>query len=223
MPSKFYRILIELSSLNVESCHLSIAAFVLNRLFTFNGINLNLKTMITNFQKRKLITLFNQHDVDGDGQLEKSDFTGKTDILASVQGFESGSKEYQALCDGFTRFWEGLQTADTTGDGVIGYEEWWAWWDKILSENKYDELLKPIGAMVFSMCSPGEDGYLSKANFLRYYAKQSGSDTDGEEVYSHLTSGGTALINQEKMDELLYDYINSNDPAAAGNWMFGKY
>lgn len=179
--------------------------------------------MLTSFQKRKLITLFNQHDINCNGKLEASDFHEKTSLMASVLNWPSDSEPYQKLDQGFANFWQGLQAADTNNDGTISYEEWWAWWDQILSTNLYDQIAKPIGQMAFLLCNADDKGIISKENFLRYYEKQCCNNVEGEEVYQKLTSGSQHALTYNLLNQLLHDYFHSNDISAAGNWMFGKF
>ncbi len=176
--------------------------------------------MITNFQKRKLVNLFHIHDLNSNGVLESSDFAEKTNRLATVWDWAPGSEPHKALGEGFSRFWEGLKSADTNGDGVVSYEEWWAWWDNILTNGLYDQVAKPIGAMIFSMCDPEQTGLVSEANFLRFYLANTGND--GREIFAHMDTKGSGHLTLEQLNTCLHEFFFSNERTAPGNWIFGR-
>ncbi len=179
--------------------------------------------MLTQFQKRKLITLFNVHDINCNGRLEASDFTEKAKRMSSILSWDLNNPNYQALEQGFQNFWQGLQNADTNSDGVISYEEWWAWWDKILSSDLYTQIAEPIGKMAFMLCEPDEDGNISKENFIRYYEKQCDDTIYAKEVFSQLTLNQTLALSYDRLNNLLSEYFYSNNIQSPGNWMFGKF
>jgi Ca2+-binding EF-hand superfamily protein len=179
--------------------------------------------MLTQFQKRKLITLFNVHDIHCNGKLEAADFTEKAVRMGSVLSWDTSHPNFQALEQGFQNFWQGLKSADTNGNGVISYEEWWAWWDNILSSNLYTQIAEPIGKMAFMLCEPDAQGIISKQNFIRYYEKQCDDTTYAAEAYAHLTSNETKDLTYDRLNDLLFEYFHSNDSNAAGNWLFGKF
>lgn len=176
--------------------------------------------MITNFQKRKLINLFNIHDINGNGQLEAQDFALMTRRFATLRGLQPEDEPYKALAQGFDQFWMGLKTADTNGDGVISYEEWWAWWQQIMDGGLYEQIAKPIGEMMFSSCYPDADGNVSKDNFIQYYQTISGDNRAAETVFEHIHTEG--VLSVDSLNALLYEYFHSNDAHAKGNWMFGS-
>lgn len=178
--------------------------------------------MLTNFQKRKLIALFNQQDSDKDGQLELSDFLVKADHFAVLKGFGSDSDHHKAYTAMLTEFWNGLKAADTNGNGVISYEEWWAWWDQILMNGLYDQVAAPMGHLAFELAGPDANGIISRTNFIKLHYAQIQSQVGGDEVFDHLSSDGKG-ISLDEMNALLFEFFHSSDVNAKGNWFFGRF
>lgn len=177
--------------------------------------------MLTNFQKRKLINLFNIHDINANGQLEAFDFALMTDRFATLRGVKPDDELYQAMAQGFNQFWEGLhQMADADGDNVISYEEWWAWWQQIMDNGLYEQIAKPIGELMFSACFPDAAGNVSKDNFIRYYSTISGDLMAAQTVFGHISTEGSLSVG--RLNTLLHEYFHSNDHSSQGNWMFGS-
>jgi Ca2+-binding EF-hand superfamily protein len=178
--------------------------------------------MLSNFQKRKLVALFNQQDSNQNGQLELSDFLVKADHFVALKGLGKDSEEHKAYTAMLTEFWSGLLAADTDGDGVISYEEWWAWWDQILTNGLYDQVAAPMGHLAFDLAGPDADATISKANFIKLHEAQTQFKGGGDEVFDHLSSDGKS-ISLEQMNALLFEFFQSNDVNAKGNWMFGRF
>jgi Ca2+-binding EF-hand superfamily protein len=178
--------------------------------------------MLSNFQKRKLIALFNQQDSDKDGQLELSDFLVKADHFAALKGFGKDTDQHKAYTAMLTEFWHGLKAADTNGNGVISYEEWWAWWDQILMNGLYDQVAAPMGHLAFDLAGPDADSTISRANFIKLHEAQTQIQGGGDEVFDHLSSDGKS-ISLDQMNALLLEFFQSNDVNAKGNWFFGRF
>lgn len=178
--------------------------------------------MLSNFQKRKLIKLFNQHDLSKNGQIEAADFQALTDQMAALAGVSKDSHQYQMMKQGFDQQWKGLLAADKNGNGVVSYEEWWAYWDHIINSENYEKATRPIAENGFAFLHPDAHGKVTKDSYLKVSSAHIGNPKESEEIFAHLSDNGRDLdfnTYMKRMDE----FFKSSDPNAKGNMFFGRF
>ncbi len=80
----------------------------------------------------------------------------------------------------------------------------------------------PMGHLAFDLAGPDADGTISRANFNKLHEAQTQIKGGGDEIFDRLSSDGKS-ISLDQMNALLFEFFQSNDVNAKGNWFFGRF
>jgi len=182
--------------------------------------------MLTDFQKQKLNRLFKVLDSDHNGTLERNDYTTVVSNLAKIHGWKSGSPEYSAVETLYLTIWGNLKAlADANNDGQVSLEEFLAFHDQMLSTpDMYDQITVGTVDLLFEAFDRNRDGQFSQQDFRDFFAGYGIRDQAlADEAFKKLDASGKGMIPKDQALERVKEFYFSNDPAAAGNWLFGRY
>jgi len=178
--------------------------------------------MLTDFQKRKIATLFEVHDLNRDGALERSDYVDYATRLAAEGGHGPGSAKYEELMSRFLGFWEMLRlAADRNHDNRVTQREWFALFDQLLSSPAAAENLRPIGEAVFSILDRKGDGKVTLDEYKWLYTSGARDPKHAAEAFKRLDTDQDGRITISELLAHLNEFFTSNDPQAPGTWLFG--
>ena len=91
-----------------------------------------------------------------------------------------------------------------------------------IGESLYDQVAAPMGHLAFDLAGPDADSTISRANFIKLHEAQTQIKGVGDEVFDRLSSDGKS-ISLDQMNALLFEFFQSNDVNAKGNWFFGRF
>src|ERR1044071_7708234 len=118
--------------------------------------------MPTDFQRRKLRTLFDLHDLDHDGYLQADDMEGFARMVCSARGVPADSAEAARIAATLTAWWEGMRDhADKDDDGRVDFEEWLGFMDEMVEPGPRSAFARPITEAVFGMLDQDHDGVVT--------------------------------------------------------------
>lgn len=182
--------------------------------------------MLTDLQKKKLGRLFSVLDADHNGQLERSDYAAVVSNLARIHRWESGSKEYSAVETLYLTIWGNLKAlADVNNDGQVSLEEFLEFHAQMLTTPElYDQITVGTVDLLFEAFDRNQDGHISRddfGDFFDAYGIRDQAMTD--EAFQKVDVSGRGRISKEETLERVKEFYFSDDPAAAGNWLFGQY
>jgi Ca2+-binding EF-hand superfamily protein len=178
--------------------------------------------MLTDFQKRKLTNLFNIHDLNHDGALERADYDEYTRRLADKRGFAAGSPKYDALHSQFMGFWQMLeQMADRNQDKKVTLREWYACFEHLLSSPDAAERMRPIGEAVFGMLDRNNDGVVTVDEYRWLYSSGGLDPTLAADSFKRLDTDHDGRITTTELTARLFEFFTSDKPEAPGTWLFG--
>jgi hypothetical protein len=182
--------------------------------------------MLSDLQKKKLHRLFAVLDSDHNGQLERSDYTTIVSNLAQFHDWKSGSPEYSAVETLYMTIWGNLKAlADANNDGQVSPDEFMEFHAQMLSTPEmYDQITVGTVDLLFEAFDSNRDQQLSAEDFRNFFEaygirEQGASD----EAYPKLDVGGKGGISKAQALERVKEFYFSDDPNAAGNWLFGRY
>ena len=182
--------------------------------------------MLTDFQKKKLGRLFAVLDADHNNQLERSDYTDVVSNLASLHGWKEGSTEYSKVETLYLTIWGNLKAlADANADGKVSLEEFLEFHAMMLSTPEmYEQITVGTVELLFEAFDRDSNGHLSRDDFRDFFASYRIRDhAAADEAFQKLDVSGRGQISKEDALQRVQEFYFSNDPAAAGNWLFGSY
>jgi Ca2+-binding EF-hand superfamily protein len=179
--------------------------------------------MLTDFQKRKLIALFDLYDVDKNGFLEQADYERITQNLATLLRIQPGSPEYTRLSADHMAEWNNIyQLCGAPSSQRVTQEEYLAALDQLLSDkNNYHAIIGNWTDSLLQLSDRDGDGRLSQQE---YVANARGFGTDeaaANDVFRKLDRDGDGYLTRDEILRAVEEYFYSQDPQAPGNWLVG--
>ena len=182
--------------------------------------------MLSDLQKQKLGRLFNVLDSDHNGRLEKSDYDTVVSNLAKIHGWQPGSPEHSELEGLYMTIWGNLKAlADADNDGQVTPDEFMQFHAQMLSTpDMYDQITIGTVDLLFEAFDANRDGFLSREDFGNFFAAYNIKDQAvTDEAFKKLDVAGKGKFSKDETLARVKEFYFSNDPAAAGNWLFGRY
>jgi Ca2+-binding EF-hand superfamily protein len=117
--------------------------------------------MVSSEYERRIAARFATFDQDGNGYIEREDFSGAAKALLAEFGTAARSDKGQALYGGAEAFWQGMAgMADRDGDQRISREEFVNGAVKRLRDNpdRFAEIARPFLHAALALADPDGDG-----------------------------------------------------------------
>jgi len=97
-------------------------------------------SMLTDSQKKKFISFFNQLDTNKSGVIEFRDFAVQAYNTKIQKGWSDDSAEWKKLMEAKQKAWNGIQkVVDLNHDGQVSAEEWLLFCEKAMARSKSGE------------------------------------------------------------------------------------
>ncbi|MER6321431.1 EF-hand domain-containing protein [Streptomyces coelicoflavus] len=125
--------------------------------------------MVNSEYERRIAARFTTFDQDGNGHIDRSDFSGAAKALLAEFGVAARSDRGQALYGGAEALWQGLAgIADRDGDQRITREEFVTAAVKRLRDkpDRFAEIARPFLHAALAVAGPG-DGTVTVADTAR--------------------------------------------------------
>ncbi|MGW5211274.1 EF-hand domain-containing protein [Streptomyces sp. NPDC004051] len=126
--------------------------------------------MVTSEYERRIAARFATFDQDGNGYIDREDFSGAAKVLLAEFGTRARSDKGQALYGGAEAFWQGMAgIADHDGDQRITREEFVTGAVKRLRDNpdRFAEIARPFLRATLALTGPDDDGTVGVAETAR--------------------------------------------------------
>lgn len=181
--------------------------------------------MLSDFQRRKLIKLFSMYDADHTGYLVAKDFENIAKRLAVLRGWGGRSPRYVGLLTQLTNNWKSLKgEADTDGDRKIDLNEWLAYYDGVLNDEKrYQKRILTLINLVFEAFDENGDGVISEPEWAGVLKVFNVSPIYAGMVFKAIDANADGVLNKQEFLALLNDFFYSEEEASPANFMFGPY
>ena len=180
---------------------------------------------ITAFLERKLARRFRTYDTDGDGFVEREDFTQAGKRTTEAFGLAADDPKAVRFHAQLAGLWELLSSvADTDGDGRISVEEYKTAFANGLLETptSFDDHYVPFLDAVMAIADSDGDGRLTLEEHVRWTgALMNLSEHDARGIHD-LLSDEDGLLATKALLEAIREFYFSEDPAEAGNWLLGS-
>ena len=170
--------------------------------------------MASDFQHRKVATVFAAMDADGDGYLTESDFRDLTTRWIALR-HDGDHTRLTAIMMGW---WATLRDAAGTGQVTIG--DVLAVVDQL---RQMPEAVTGTAEAMFEAVDENADGHISPAEYRRLIEAWNGQETDTTEVFELLDLNHDGYVSRSEFTEHWTEFWAGDNPAAAGSWIFGFF
>jgi EF hand domain-containing protein len=176
---------------------------------------------IGQLRRDKLAVRFAQHDVDGDGFLEQSDYDALGRLLSDRLGASPEIRE--RIAAGFAEQWRLLCAhADIDADGQISLDEYVAAMGGGIAEDAaaLERAVLATGRAAIQAADADGDGFLDLADFARLGALLRVDDHVAS--FQALDVNGAGRLSYDEVLAAVRDFYTSDDPSSPGNLVFGR-
>jgi hypothetical protein len=179
--------------------------------------------MLTDFQKRKLIALFDMYDVGKDGLLEQADYERIVQNLATLLGFQPGSPEYDRLYKDHLAIWNATyQLCGAPSSRQVTQEEYVAAFDQLLSvKDNYHAIVSTWTNSLIELSDRDGDERLSQQEYVANLRSFNVSEAAANEAFRKLDWDGDGYLNRDEVLRNVEEFFYSEDPESPGNWLVG--
>ncbi len=179
--------------------------------------------MLSDLQTQKLTRYFQVYDIDDDGRIDSADFDRIVHNVMILHWADEGTALTDALRAAYARFWDGLRkAADGDGDGEVSLDEWLAYWQLTLEDDRrYEEEVHHLTDRLFRVFDLDEDDTIGAAEFMDFFGVFGLPVDLAESVFVELDANGDGVISREELLAVAREFYRSDDPEAPGNLLFG--
>lgn len=181
--------------------------------------------MLTPLQKKKLTHYFSVLDFDGNGLLEKQDFTSIGENLAILWGFRYGSEEYKKVLSQWESSWSDFREfMGRDEDSKATLEEWLHFADENIvngSDELYEKHVNKVAREVIGYFDVNNDGNLSLDEYIDLFMAYRIEIRYSAKAFTKLDRNHDDYISGEELLTALRQFFRSNDENVPGNWLFG--
>lgn len=173
--------------------------------------------MASDFQRRKVSTVFEAMDADGDGYLTEPDFQALAGRWTAIRGPAGGDR----LTEIMLGWWETLRAAaDEDRDDRVTVDEVLRVVDRLPAML---DAVRATAVAMFEAVDADGDGRIAAAEYRQLVEAWNGRPTDTDEVFPLLDADGDGFIDAEEFVALWTEFWAGDDPSAPGTWVFGRF
>jgi Ca2+-binding EF-hand superfamily protein len=178
---------------------------------------------LTPFQRRKLARMFSVLDVDGDGFVERADYTRRVEALARLRGWSQESPEYVRNLQHALDEWESLrESADADDDGHVTREEFLRYGDIFLDDREaVRSYARGDVQLLFDSLDTDGDGKVSAEEYSAYLQVCGVDASAAAAFFAHADLNEDGQITRTEMAHAIEEFLLSENPEAGGNFLFG--
>lgn len=181
--------------------------------------------MLSEFQIEKLIRFFKILDFDGNGVIEKDDFTAIAENLSVLWGFDEDDDEYADILSKYASGWERFNQFVKDNNGIADRGNWVKFASSVI-ENTDTETFKGyvesfVGG-IFANFDVDHDGVISLDEFVDIFVAHRIEIKYSAKAFTKIDENHDDHISRDEFNHAVATFFLSNDPSEPGNLLFGK-
>src|SRR4051812_21919317 len=183
------------------------------------------KTMLNDWQRRKLTHRFNLQDRDHNGVIELKDYMGVVDAMAALRGWAPNSAEYSNFRATYQAYWAALcRMADKNKDERVALDEFLSGFEALLSdEQNYQHYIQSVAGSLFDSMDLNHDDKISLEEFSVPQQAYGLTADQARQTFERLDVSGQGYLTREEIYARAHEFFYSDDPDAPGSWLFGVF
>jgi Ca2+-binding EF-hand superfamily protein len=167
---------------------------------------------------------FYRLDLDKDGVLRQDDFARLGQHIAEQLPGAQGSAPATQIVQGFINVWEAYgRPADKDGDDAVTFDDFAEAYEAFRQSPHAHEQDVEMTTPLFAAIDTNGDGRISAQEYAAYLKPMGVSAAEAETAFKHLDRDGDGFISGDELATASWEYWNSEDRSAPGNWFFGSY
>ena len=181
--------------------------------------------MLSALQTKKLTNLFNLYDVDGNGQLEESDYVRVAQNAARAIGYQPGTAEYNTLYAAYMGIWQGVrQLADRDNTGQLTLTKFLNGYANLISQKEiFAAVIMDMARTTVEFQDRNKDGKVEEDEHTAYAMAHNISHEAALESFRRLDRDGDGYLTTAELAQNIEEFFVSDDPEAPGNWLLGSF
>ncbi|KOX77232.1 Calexcitin-2 [Melipona quadrifasciata] len=154
-------------------------------------------------------------------QWTRSDNQSSTRINEN-RGWSADNPKAQSIRDTLLKMWDNLrQGADTDQDGQVSRDEWFELWEEYAKNpSNASEWQQDYMSVTFQLFDASGDKSIDENEYCNVCRYHGVAEAEAREAFKKLGVGQE--ITWDKFTNLWKQYFSSDEPTAAGNFIFGK-
>ncbi|HEU5353477.1 MAG TPA: hypothetical protein VFU65_03410 [Actinocrinis sp.] len=180
--------------------------------------------MLTDLQRKKLQLRFALLDTDGDGKLTQDDYELVCLRLCAAFGHLPGSAGYERVRGAYLTLWERLRTRmDRDGSGVVSLPQFLESCQRSIIERRdgFERNLAGLVDVLFEIVDADGDGLISLPEFTGWLHAYGVGPRDTVCAFDLIDTDEDGVVEKAQMATAAEQFYRSDDPAEAGNRLFG--
>ena len=177
--------------------------------------------MASEFQRRKVTTVFDAMDDDGNGFLEEDDFVALTARWTGLRGGPADSPEHDRLRSIMMGWWSTLlAAAQPEQAGRVRLADVL----RVVDDLRRDPT--PVAATataMFEAVDADGDGAVSAGEYRQMIEAWTGRPTGAEEIFPLLDTDGDGSVSLAEFTRAWTEFWTGDNPSAPGSWLFGRF
>ncbi|OQV19692.1 putative Calexcitin-1 [Hypsibius exemplaris] len=162
-------------------------------------------------------------DANQNGTIDKKDFDMALEKTAKNRSLSAGDAKHKEVQESLSYVWEHLKkVADRDNDGTVSTEEWLKMWDEAISAKQNPPWVDRYQSFLFEAEDVTGDGKVDEQEYTTAYTSYGVAADECKNAFKKLTNGGPDTISKDVFEKRFQEFVTSNDPNAAGNYLFGK-
>ncbi|NRQ39363.1 EF-hand domain-containing protein [Nonomuraea sp. NN258] len=172
----------------------------------------------------KLDRAFDHIDANGNGVVEREDLLGLGARILVGFGESPTSVAGSNLVDSFDGIWSTLSRTlerDDEGVGLSRDDFRSGMTTAFIAGDRYDPVFRPATVAVAELCDPDRDGRIKPGEFRTMLSAFGIAYDHVDEAFDRLDRHGRGTLTVDELVVAAWQFYSSDDPNAAGNWLFG--
>lgn len=179
--------------------------------------------MLSKFQRQKLYHLFNQYDVNQDGELGRVDFEIAAKALTQAFDLREDSAEANNVSRSYIEYWSYLQRyMDRNLDKCVSSSEFIERFEFMARQpESVETLIFSTSEYIVQLTDLDGDGIINRAEYVQYLVAHNVDIDDANRSFDLLDQNRSNTLTNDEILNSVRTFLTSDDPLLPGNALFG--